>query len=159
MALAIVLAALANILGYFSVPLGPTNIHFMQLPIIIAGLALGPVMGGMVGFSGATLSALTLPSPNPFILPGNALLGFLTGLFYSRARALKPPIVPQLLALFGAIGIQFPYIYISDVYLVSLPSPFVLSFILPKLLLEDVISLLIAHVILFRVDVAGIIAR
>lgn len=154
-----VMSALANILGYLSIPIGLTRIHFMQLPIIITGFALGAVAGGVVGFIGATVMALNLATPNLFLLPGNALLGFFAGFFFSKFKNTKPPIVPQLLALIGALIIQFPYVYATDVYLVSMPSDLVLYTILPKLFVEDVASLFIAHVILFRVDVISLLGR
>ncbi len=151
------MSGLANILGYLSIPIGTTTIHFMQLPIILSGLALGSLAGGIVGFIGATVMAFTLPTPNPFILLGNAILGFFTGFFYLRLKGKKPPIVPQFLAVIGAIIINFPYVYFTDVYLMSMASPLVLSLILPKLLLEDIISLLVAHVILFRIKIANML--
>jgi uncharacterized membrane protein len=155
----VIMSALANVLGYFSVPLGVTRIHFMQLPIIISGLALGAIAGGIVGFVGAIVMAFTFATPNLYILPGNALLGFFTGLFYFRLKKMKPPIVPQLIAVLGAVVIQFPYTYLSDVYLVSMRSELVLFTILPLLFLEDIISLLIAHVILFRADVERMLGK
>lgn len=155
----IVMSALANILGYFSIPIGTTKIHFMQLPIILSGLLLGPFAGGMVGFIGATVMAFTLPTPNLFVLPGNAILGFFTGFFYLRLKRIRPLIVPQLLSVLCAIAIHFPYVYISDVYLMTMPSSFVLSVILPKLFLEDVIGLFGAHAISFRINIAGLLGR
>ncbi len=153
----VVMSALANVLGYFSIPLGTTKVHFMQLPMIFSGLALGAVAGGIVGFTGASVMAFTLQIPNPYILPGNAILGFFTGLFYWRLKGVKPPIVPQLLSVLGAIAVQFPYTFVSDVYLMSMPVPMVLYTILPKLLVEDLVSLFIAHIILFRVDVINML--
>lgn len=154
-----VMGALANVLGYFAIPIGTTSMHFMQLPIILSGLALGSIAGGIVGFTGSAAMAFTLQTPNPFILPGNAILGFFTGLFYSRLRNRKPPILPQLLSVIGAIIIQFPYTYVSDIYGMSMPEPLVLYTILPKLLLEDLISLFIAHVILFRIDITNMLGK
>jgi uncharacterized membrane protein len=153
------MSALANVLGYFSIPLGTTRIHFMQLPMILSGLALGSIVGGIVGFTGAAVMAFTLLPPNPYILPGNAILGFFTGLFYSRLKRIKPPIVPQILSVIGAFIIQLPYTYFSDVYLMAIPSPLVLYTILPLLLLEDIICLFIAHLILFRVDVLNMLGK
>jgi uncharacterized membrane protein len=157
----IIMSALANILGAppFIVPLGVVNIHFLQLPIILTGLALGAVAGGIVGFVGATVMAFTLRTPNLFILPGNALLGFFAGFFYFRLRRMKPQIVPQLLAVLGAVAIQFPYTYFSDVYLASIPAANLLFPILPTLFIEDIISLLIAHVILFRTDITQMLKK
>ena len=154
-----VMSALANVLGYFSIPVGTTKIHFMQLPVIFSGLALGSIVGGVVGFTGSAVMAFTLQPPNPFILLGNAILGFFTGLFYQWLRNRKPPIIPQLLSVVGAIVIQFPYTYVSDVYWMSMTEPLVLYTILPKLFLEDMISLSIAHVILFRVDIRSMLGE
>lgn len=152
------MSALANVLGFppFSIPLGEAKIHFMQLPIIFAGLALGALAGGVVGFIGAAVSAFVFPppsGPNPFILIGNALLGFFTGFFYFKLRSLEPPIIPQLVSVLGAVAVQFPYTYYSDVYLAALPAPLVLYTVLPLLFVEDIISLFISHVILFRTDI------
>lgn len=155
----VVMSALANILGYFSIPIGTAKIHFMQLPIILSGLALGSLAGGTVGFIGAIMMASTLSPPNPFILFGNAILGFFTGFFYFHLKRMKPLIIPQLLSVVGAIFIQFPYVYISDVYLMTMPSAFVLSFLLPKLFFENVISLVLAHIILFRINISTIFDR
>ena len=81
------------------------------------------------------------------------------GLFYFWLKRIKPPIVPQFLAAIGAVMIQFPYTYVSDVYLTSMSSAFVLFTILPLLFLEDIISLLIAHVILFRTDIVNMLRK
>ena len=81
-----VMCAVANILGFLTIPLGIAEIHLMQLPIILTGLALGPGAGGLVGFLGAAVMAFRLRPPNPYILLGNAILGFFTGLFYLRPK-------------------------------------------------------------------------
>lgn len=148
------MVALANILGFFSIPLGFTNIHLMQFPIIFTGLLLGSLSGGVTGFLGAILMAYMLSPPNPYILFGNAILGFVTGLFYSNLRKMKrKSIMPQLLSVLGAYIIQTPYVYLTDVYLMPMPPQVVLSIILPKLLLEDLISVFLSHFILFRFDI------
>jgi len=145
-------------LGFFTIPLGIAEIHLMQLPIILAGLALGPGAGGLVGFIGAAVMAFRLRPPNPYILLGNAILGFFTGLFYLRLKKIKGrPIIPQVISVLGAYIVQFPYVYATDVYLMSIPSAVVLMVILPKLLLEDIISVLLSHFILFRVKIAEIL--
>jgi len=152
-----VMCAVANVLGLFSIPIGLTKIHFMQLPIILSGLALGPWIGGLVGFIGATTMAFNLPSPNLYILPGNAILGFFTGLFYLRLKKMRGrPIIPQVISVLGAYIVQSPYVYVTDVYLMTMPQPLVQGILL-KLLLEDVISVLLSHFILFRVKIAEIL--
>jgi uncharacterized membrane protein len=152
------MSALANVLGYFSIPIGLTTIHLMQLPIILTGLSLGSWAGGLVGFIGATSMAYNLSPPNPYILLGNALLGFLTGMFYSRLKNMGwRSIIPQVLSVLGAFIIQVPYVYITDVYLMPIPPQVVITIILPKLLLEDVISAFLCHFILFRVNIPEVI--
>jgi len=153
------MSALANVLGYLAIPLGATRIHFMQLPIIFTGLALGAIAGGIVGFIGAAVTAITLPTPNPFVLPGNFILGFFTGLLYSRLRRMKPPIVPQLVSVLVAVAIQFPYTYVTDVYLAATPRPLELFTILPLLFVEDIICVFIAHLVLFRTDITQMLSK
>lgn len=153
-----VMCAVTNILGFFTIPIGITEIHLMQLPIILTGLALGPYIGGLVGFTGAAVMASRLHPPNPYILLGNAILGFMTGAFYSRLRKTRVrQIIPQVISVLGAYLVQFPYVYVTDVHLMFIPSHIVLMLILPKLFIEDVISVLLSHFILFRVDIAKIL--
>jgi uncharacterized membrane protein len=83
------MCAVANVLGFFTIPIGIAEIHLMQLPIILTGLALGPCSGGLVGFIGAAVMAFRLRPPNPYILLGNAILGFMAGMFYSRLKNMR----------------------------------------------------------------------
>lgn len=152
-----VMCAVANVLGLFAIPIGTTKIHFMQLPIILSGLALGPWVGGLVGFIGAAAMAFNLTPTNPYILLGNAILGFFTGLFYLYLGKMRVrPIIPQVISVLGAYIVQAPYVYVTDVYFIAMPPSLVLAILL-KLLLEDVISVLLSHVILFRVNIAEIL--
>ena len=153
-----VMCTAANVLGlFFSIPIGLTKIHLMQLPIILSGLALGPWIGGLVGFVGATTMAFNLPSPNLYILPGNAILGFFSGVFYLRLKRMRGrPIIPQVISVLGAFIVQSPYVYVTDVYLMTMPQP-VVQGILLKLLFEDVISVLVSHFIMFRVKIDEIL--
>ncbi len=152
------MCAVANVLGlFFSIPIGLTKIHLMQLPIILSGLALGPWIDGLVGFVGATTMAFNLPSPNLYILPGNAILGFFSGVFYLRLKRMRGrPIIPQVISVLGAFIVQSPYVYVTDVYLMTMPQP-VVQGILLKLLFEDLISVLVSHFILFRVKIDEIL--
>jgi len=130
----------------------------MQMPIILTGLSLGSWLGGLTGFIGAAVMAFRLRLPNPYILLGNAILGFLTGWFYSRIKKMRGrPVIPQFLSVLGAILVQLPYIYVTDVYLMPMPSQVVLTIILPKIFLEDIICVLLCHVILFRVNLPEIL--
>ncbi len=151
------MCAVANVLGLFAIPVGTTKIHFMQLPIILSGLALGPWVGGLVGFTGAAAMAFNLVPTNPYILLGNAILGFFTGLFYLYLGKMKVrPIIPQVTSVLGAYIVQAPYVYVTDVYLMRMPQSLVLTILL-KLLLEDIISVMLSHIILFRVNIAEIL--
>ncbi len=153
------MCAPANILAMFAIPVDLLTIHFMQLPIILSGLALGPWVGGLVGFTGATTMASNLPSLNLYILPGNALLGFFTGLFYLGLKRMKRrTIIPQVISVLGAYAIQSPYVYVTDVYLIGMPQPLVQTILL-TLLLQDVIVVLISHIILFRVNISEILRQ
>lgn len=150
-----VMCALSNVLGLFTIPIGLTSIHLIQFPIILTGLSLGPWAGGLVGFIGALTMAYRLTPPNPFIIPGNAILGILTGLFYLRLKKMRgSPIVPQVVSVIGAYILQSPYVYVTDVYLARIPSQIVLAVLLPSLLIEDLVSVLLSHLVLFRVNVA-----
>ncbi len=153
-----VMCAVANILGFFTIPFGLAAIHLMQLPIILTGLALGPRAGGLVGVIGAATMAFRLSPPNPYILLGNGILGVFTGLFYLRLKKMGGrPIIPQVISVVGAYVVQSPYVYVTDVYFMPIPPTVVLTAILPKLLLEDIVSVLLAHFILFRVNIAEIL--
>lgn len=153
----IVMGAVANVLGFLSVSAGVLRIHFIQIPIILTGLALGPLAGGFVGFTGAIAMAFMLITPNPYLLFGNAILGGLTGLFYRYLRKIHGiPLIPQVLAVLGAYAVQMPYVYVTDVYLMSMPVPVVLM-IMVTLLIEDMISVLIVHPILYRVKIPEIL--
>lgn len=142
------MAALSNILALVAIPLGVFTIHLIQLPIILSALAAGPYIGGLVGFVGAFVMAFTLPVPNPYILLGNALLGFLTGLIYARLSASSlSPHVARITSATVAYAIQTPYVWVTDVYLMGMP-PLVVQTILVKLLLEDTLSAVISTMVL-----------
>ena len=154
-AFVVVMVALSNILGLppFIVSLGVMNIHFIQIPIILTGLALGAVAGGLVGLIGAMTMALTLPVPNFYILPGNAILGCVTGLLYGvLAKRKWKPIISRIVSALGAYAVQVPYVYVTDVYLMRMPQPVVVTIVF-TLLVEDLISVFLSHIVLYRVSI------
>jgi len=153
------MSALSNVLGLLVVPMGVVNIHFSQIPVILSGLGVGPVSGAFVGFFGFMISAFRLPRPNLYILGGNAILGFFTGVFCSRTCRMKArPIVPQAIAVLAAYLVQAPYVFLTDVYLMAIPVPVVLT-LMGVLLLEDLISVLICHTILYRINIREIVLQ
>ncbi len=152
-----VMSALSNVLGFMVIPAGVVTLHLIQFPIVLSGLAAGSVAGGLVGFFGAFVMAFTLPKANPYLLGGNALLGFLTGLLYSKIRRLSGKLIlPQVLSVILAYVIQMPYVYVTDVYLMAMPHPVVMS-IIGALFVENLISALISHMILYRIDVNALL--
>lgn len=155
-----VMCALANVLGFFAIPIGLTSIHLMQLPIILTALSMGSWNAGLVGFIGAMSMSYRLSPINPYILLGNAILGFFTGFFFTRLKGMKgKPVVSQAISVLAAYTVQVPYIYVTDVYLMPLPSQVVLTIILPKLLIENMISVLLCHFILYRIDITNILGE
>ncbi len=98
------MCALANVLGFFAIPIGLTSIHLMQLPIILTALSMGSLNAGIVGFIGPISMAYRLSPINPYILLGNAVLGFFTGFFFTHLKEMKTrPIVPQVISVLAAI--------------------------------------------------------
>ena len=153
-----IMSSLANVLSMFSIPIELTSIHLTQLPIILAALSLGRWSGGLVGFVGSVVMAYRLTPPNPYILFGNAILGYFSGFFFYHLKKLKTrSIIPHMASVLAAFLVQTPYLYLTDVYLMAIPANVVLSIILPKLLIENIISILICHVLLFRVNLDRIL--
>ena len=147
------MSALANLLGLLVVHVWVVNIHFSQIPVILAGLGMGPFSGAFVGFVGFALAAFRLPVANPYIMGGNAILGFFTGLIYSKIRVMRTrPILPQMIAVLAAYGVQAPYVFLTDVYLMAMPVSIVLP-IMGVLLMEDIVSVFICHTVLYRIDI------
>lgn len=83
------MSALSNALGVLVIPTVLVTLHLVQLPVVFSALAAGSVAGGLVGFFGTFVMAFTLAKPSPYIMGGNAILGFLTGVFYLRMKELS----------------------------------------------------------------------
>ncbi len=157
-AFVIVMSALTNVLGLLIIPVGPFTFHLVQLPIVFSGLGAGAVSGGIVGLLGTFVMAFALAKPNPYLIGGNAILGFLTGALYRKMRKMSGrSILPQMLSVFFAYLLQMPYVYVTDVYLMGMPNPIVVA-ILGLLLVEDLTSVLLSHMILYRIDVTALLS-
>ncbi|MGB4549018.1 MAG: hypothetical protein WBI10_08890 [Syntrophales bacterium] len=111
------LVLLPNLLGaiQLSTPWG-FKIHFFQFAIFLAAFAFGPI-GGMLAGSVGSLCAACLMS-NPYILVGNALLGFATGYFIRRGCS-------YLFAALLGFALQVPWIVVTDFFLMNLPASFI----------------------------------
>ena len=73
-----ILLIIPNLLGLINIstPWG-FNIHFFQVAIFMAAIVYGPKGGLLSGLVGSAYSAFVMA--NPYIIIGNALLGFFVG--------------------------------------------------------------------------------
>jgi hypothetical protein len=113
----IVLALLPNLLGMINLasPWG-FKIHVFQAAIFLAALLFGRWAGLIAGAGGSLYVAAALS--NPFILFGNALLGFFTGHFAEKG-------VRPVVAVMLAFAIQLPWLVVTDHLFMGLPWPFI----------------------------------
>ncbi len=113
----VVLVLLPNLLGVINLatPWG-FKIHVFQAAIFLAALLLGRWAGLLAGFGGSLYVAAAMG--NPYILFGNALLGFFTGHFADRG--FKP-----LVAVLFAFLIQLPWLVVTDHLFMGLPWDFI----------------------------------
>ena len=120
------LIALPNVLGMINIatPWG-FKIHLFQVAIILAAAIFGPAGGALSGFAGSIYAALIMG--NPYLMVGNALLGFFTGVFLRHGFSLLP-------AVWIAFGMQLPWLILTDLYLVQLSLPMIRDLILALLL-------------------------
>ena len=99
------LAIFPNILGMvvLQTPFG-FKLHLFQALIFLAALAYGKWGGATAGAFGSIYIAIALN--NPFIVVGNIILGFFTGVFAKRIHI--------VLAVLAAFAIQLPWLYFTD---------------------------------------------
>ncbi|MDP7180061.1 MAG: hypothetical protein QF824_02235 [Candidatus Woesearchaeota archaeon] len=131
------LLILPNLLGVvnFSTPFG-FQIHSFQVAVFLAALIYGPSGGFLSGFVGSFYSALL--TGNPYIIVGNAILGFFVGLFARYGFNVA-------LSVLLAYMIQLPWLLITDFYLVHLPVPFLQGLII-ALLVSNMVWAIVASV-------------
>lgn len=116
------LLALPNLLGAINLPtIWGFKIHFFQIGVFIAALVYGPTGGLLSGLVGSSYSAFMMG--NPYIIGGNAILGFFVGLF-ARYR------LHTLWAVMLAFLIQLPWLVITDYYLMHLPVNFIKALVI-----------------------------
>ena len=112
-----VLVVVPNLLGMInlSTPWG-FKIHVFQAAIFLAAVLLGRWAGLVAGSVGSLYVAASMG--NPFILFGNALLGFFSGHFVERGFR---PVAAVMLAF----AIQLPWLAVTDHFLMGLPWSFI----------------------------------
>jgi len=154
-ALVAMMAALANVLSVppiaIPITLGnfPTEIHFTQLPVLIAGILGGPVAGLTTGAIGGLLSSFAVVPRIPFIIGGLAILGAAAAFFAKRLRPMFAGILAWL--------VQAPYAAVTDYiwFTLFLPKKMtpeaawtLVGLLLIKLTIEAVISSALAEVLI-----------
>ncbi len=92
------------------------KVHFFPAAIILAAISFGPAGGLLAGISGSLYSAILLG--NPYLMVGNALMGFLTGVFFRKTLN----IIPSVMLAFAC---QLPWLILSDYYFAGLSSMFI----------------------------------
>ncbi len=132
----IFLLILPNLLGMInlSTPFG-FKIHFFQLAVFIAALVYGPKGGLLSGLVGSMYSAVIMG--NPYIIVGNAILGFFVGLLVRYDFS-------TLVAVLIAYTIQLPWLLLTDYYLVHLPVKFLVGLVI-ALTISNIIWAGVAH--------------
>lgn len=113
------LILIPNFLGMINIPTPfGFNIHLFQIAVFIAALSYGPVAGLLSGLAGSVLPAVMMD--NPYILVGNAILGFFVGYFWKKE-------LNVFTAVSLAFLIQLPWLVLTDYYLVHLSPIFIKS--------------------------------
>ena len=92
-----IMAALANVLGFFAIP-GPWNIQFSMtgLPILLVAFAKGPLLGALTGFFGGWVQAIKYGWEGYVIY--TAIQGGIAGLFAKRMKLIRYTAFPFFFA-------------------------------------------------------------
>ncbi len=106
------LAVVAFALSFAVVPFMQWQLHFFQAAVFASAFVFGPFAGAAVGALASSWSGLIVLH-NPYILAGNAILGFAAAYFYTRMHPLK--------AAMAAYAVQLPWLVATDVFLVGMP--------------------------------------
>ena len=165
---AALLAALSIVLGkYLQIPLGDSiRVSFENLPVLMAGIFFGPIVGGTVGavadLLGCVLVGYTI---NPIITVGAALVGILSGLvsvlFTRGGRSLSP--VAVMIAVYTAHIVGSMTVKTLGLWIYYSTPPAVLLLRVPVYLvvgaLESTVILLLARNKLFTGELNRLLYR
>ncbi|HQP40363.1 MAG TPA: hypothetical protein PK004_02860 [Smithella sp.] len=113
------------------------KVHFFPAAIILAALIFGSTGGLVAGVAGSLYSAFMLG--NPYLIIGNAILGFFTGLFYQKTDKL-------ILSVFLAFICQLPWLVLSDLYFMHLSNAFILKLVVVLFLADILWAVLISTI-------------
>lgn len=111
------------------------KIHFFPAAIILASISFGPAGGLVAGITGSLYSAILLG--NPYLIVGNALMGFLTGFFFRKTSKIIPSVIL-------AFACQLPWLILSDYYFAGLSFMFIAQLVVVLLLGNLLWALLIS---------------
>lgn len=131
-----ILLLLPNLLGMINLnTVFGFKIHFFQVAVFMAALLYGPKGGLLSGLVGSMYSAFAMN--NPYILVGNAILGFFVGIFVRYG-------INTILAVLLAYIIQLPWLMATDFYLIHMPMQILLNLVF-ALLISDIVWAAVAH--------------
>lgn len=102
--------AASIILGkYLAVTVGPVRASLENLPVLMAGVMLGPFWGGMVGAVADLLGSVMVGyAINPVITLGAVSIGVVSGAVYRAGKPLKGRLLLAVVLahLVGSVGIK-----------------------------------------------------
>lgn len=89
-----ILMALTTVFKFVSIGSGEFRISIFEIPIILAGMISGPLMGAVVAFGGDLIYGLISGYSYSFIMSLSAMLwGVMGGLFYKKQVRILPLII------------------------------------------------------------------
>lgn len=97
------------------------KVHFFPAAIILSALTFGAAGGLVAGVAGSLFSAVMLG--NPYLIAGNALFGFLTGVFYKQTHKI-------ILSVVLAFLCELPWLIVSDYYFMRMPAEFIMKLVI-----------------------------
>jgi uncharacterized membrane protein len=128
------IAVLTFLLTFIVVPFAQWQLHFFQLGIFLSAILFGPFVGALVGALSSSYNGMFIIH-NPWIIGGNALLGFFTAYLYTKTTPFK--------AAMGAYAIQLPYLLATDVLFAGMPL-MVVAGLVATLFFENIICAFVA---------------
>ncbi len=113
LAMAIAGALLAALCKDITMPyLFGVKVHVFQYFILLAAFGFGPLGGAAVGAASCWITAMALG--NPYIIVGNALLGFVAGFMYRKTNHIAISVVIAFIC-------QVLWILLSDIFFMHMP--------------------------------------
>ena len=129
-AILFVLALAGKLCNEINMPvLFGVKVHVFQYFILLAAFNFGPLGGAAVGAASCWITAMALG--NPYIIIGNALLGFVAGFMFRKTEKIALSVVIAFLC-------QVVWILLSDILFMNMPAGRV-GMIILSLLIFDIL--------------------